>query len=91
MFYSVGFVHDGVKVGLDWKNRQIVPSRTCRKMGPEHRSHCQQVAVAWLERECAWYKSKGSLSIKQADMRDAICDGAKSVADLVRSQRLAER
>jgi len=91
MIYSVGFIHDGVKVGLDWRNRQIVPSRTCRKMAPEHRRHCQQVAVDWLASECAWYEAKGSLSAKQADMRDATCNGAKSVADLVRASQLAER
>jgi len=91
MIYSVGFEHGGVKIGLDWKNRQIIPSRTCRKVAAEQRLRCQQVALDWLKSECAWYKSKHNLSSKQRDMRDATCDGAKLVADLVRSRQLAER
>lgn len=44
MIYTVAFNYDGVKVGLDWKNRQVVAARVCRKSSPGNRLACQQAA-----------------------------------------------
>ena len=91
MVYTVGFQHDGVSIGLDWKNRQIVPERTCRKASPTNRPQCRQAAIDWLQAECAWYASKGKLNSKQAGMQTAVCEGARALSSYVSAQQLADR
>ena len=91
MIYTVGFKHDGVKVGLDWKNRQIVPARVCRKATALEKPRCQQAAISWLKAECAYYGDKGALTAKQKHMQAAVCQGAKDVAEMVRARQVAER
>ncbi len=91
MIYTVGFKHDGIKVGLDWKNRQIVPARTCRKASAVDKPLCQQAAIDWLKAECAYYGDKPRLTAKQTHMQAAVCQGAKDLAEFVRARQLAER
>ena len=91
MIYTVGFQHDGVKIGLDWKNRQVVPERACRKASRTERPQCHQAAINWLQAECAWYTGKTQLTRKQADMQSAVCDGAQALSSYVSAQQLADR
>jgi hypothetical protein len=91
MIYTVGFEYNGVNVGLDWKNRQIVPHRTCRKSSSAARLQCQQAAVAWLREECAWYGDKAKKNNTQTEMESAVCSGAKNLAKLITQQQLADR
>ncbi len=91
MVYTVGFQHDGVNIGLDWKDRKIVPERACRKASRTDRPQCQQAAIDWLQDECAWYETKGELTPKQADMQTAVCEGAQALANFFSAQQLADR
>ena len=91
MIYTVGFKHDGVKVGLDWKNRQIVPARACRKASDVEKPRCQAAALDWLQAECAYYGEKPRLTAKQTHMQAAVCQGAKDLAEFVGNRQLAER
>ena len=91
MIYTVGFEHDGVKVGLDWQDRQILPERVCRKSSDTERLVCQQAAIEWLHAECAWYSAKETLTEKQEDMQYAVCLGADALSDLVSRSQLADR
>ena len=91
MIYTVAFQYNGVKIGLDWKDRQIVPDRTCRKAAAHQKLQCQQAAASWLSDECRYYEQKSRLTNKQRNMRDAVCQGADSVSELVSAGRLANR
>ena len=91
MIYTVAFKYEGHKVGLDWKNRQIVPERTCRKASASSRQACQRAAASWLRDECAYYKRKSGLSAKQKDMRAAVCSGAQNLQDMLRARQVAKR
>ena len=91
MIYTVGFQHDGIRVGLDWKNRQIVPARVCRKASLTNKLECQQAAIDWLQAECAWYGDKGRLNSQQQDMQAAVCEGAQALSAYVSAQQLADR
>jgi len=91
MIYTVGFEHEGVNIGLDWKNRQIVPDRVCRKANRAQRPQCQQAAVDWLRAECAWYGGKSMLTSAQSDMKLAVCTGAQALSKLIAAQQLADR
>lgn len=91
MIYTVGFQHEGVNIGLDWKNRQVVPERACRKASQTERPQCQQAAIRWLQAECSWYAGKDQLSQKQADMRSAVCEGARALSSYVGAKQLADR
>ena len=79
MIYHVGFKYSGVKVGLDWKNRQILTDRICRKSPTSERSACQRAAAQWLVAECSYYEDKRKLNAKQRDMRKAVCTAAEVV------------
>ncbi len=95
MIYTVGFKYDGIKVGLDWKNRAVVPSRVCRKTSIDERPACQLAALDWLRAECAYYddQKKGfkRLSRAQKDMQKAVCEGATDLAELLKAQKIARR
>jgi hypothetical protein len=89
--YSVGFTYDGVKVDLDWKNREIVTANVCRQSTELDRTQCQTAAINWLFAECAYYGEITDLSEKQEDMQYAVCLGADAVSDLLNSHQLADR
>ena len=91
MIYTVSFPHQGVKIGLDWKNRQVLAERICRKASSAELSACQSAALDWLQRECTWYAQKGSLNATQSDMRQAVCTGAAALSSFMESGRLASR
>ena len=89
--YSVGFTYDGVKVDLDWKNRDIVTGNVCRQSADADRAQCQTAAINWLLAECAYYGNKPELSVKQEDMQYAVCLGADAISDMVNTHQLADR
>ena len=89
MIYTVGFKYQGVKVGLDWKNREVVVERSCRKASPAQRPQCQLAALDWLQEECAYYDSKKRLNRKQKDMRSAVCNGADNLAAMLKARQVA--
>jgi hypothetical protein len=91
MIYTVGFTHAGTHVGLDWKNRQIVPERACRKASLAQRPACQQAAIEWLQSECNWYDGKKRLSATAREMQAAVCTGADALRSFVASSQLADR
>ena len=91
MIYTVGFEYQGVKVGLDWKNRAVVAHRACRKADPAQRPQCQLAALDWLKEECAYYEAKQKLSQEQQDMRAAVCTGAQDLDGLIKARQVAER
>ncbi|MEM7080792.1 MAG: hypothetical protein AAF513_19405 [Pseudomonadota bacterium] len=91
MIYTVSFAYDGVKVGLDWKNRQVVPNRVCRKASLALKGDCQQAALEWLNEECAYYDGKAGLNRAQQDMQGAVCQGAKSLREYIAISRVADR
>ena len=91
MIYTVGFQYNGVNVGLDWKNRQIVPERACRKASFEDRLACQQAAAAWLREECQWYADKAKKTATQKEMQAAVCKGGEALSELVSTRQLADR
>ena len=91
MIYTVGFTHEGIHVGLDWKNRQIVPERVCRKASLALRPQCQEAALSWLRQECAWYGDKNTLSVKEEEMQTAVCSGAQALGKLVTQRQIADR
>ncbi|MEM7101332.1 MAG: hypothetical protein AAF541_23975 [Pseudomonadota bacterium] len=91
MIYTVGFKYQGVKVGLDWKNRGVVAERVCRKSSSAQRSQCQAAALNWLNAECTYYGDKKRLNGKQQDMQRAVCNGAQDLGDLISARQVAER
>ena len=92
MIYTVGFKYQGVKVGLDWKNRNVVAERVCRKTSTAQRPQCQLAALDWLNAECAYYGEKRRLSSQQKDMQQAVCKGAQDLDNLIKArQQIAER
>ena len=91
MIYTVSFEHHGTTIGLDWKNRSVVPHRVCRKMKLVNKQSCQQAALSWLQIECDYYDAKASLDDSQRDMQRAVCSGAKELQSLMRAQQLANR
>lgn len=91
MIYTVGFDYGGVKIGLDWKNRQVVADRVCRKATDSQRSSCQQAAIQWLQAECGYYAEKSKLTRSQMDMQQAVCDGANALQELVQARSLVGR
>ncbi len=91
MIYTVGFQHNGTKIGLDWKNRNIVARSACRKASVNQKTQCQLAAVDWLEAECDYYGHKKRLNPTQRDMQSAVCSGAKDLNELLRARQLAER
>ena len=91
MVYTVGFKHDGVRIGLDWKDRQVVPERVCRKAERSALAACQQAALSWLKSECGWYGKKSTLNAAQQDMQSAVCSGAKNLSAYISAQQVAKR
>ena len=91
MIYTVGFTHQGTHLGLDWKNRQIVPERACRKSTLAQRPACREAAIEWLQSECNWYAGKGRLSTKARQMQTAVCNGADALRSYVAGNQLADR
>ena len=91
MIYTVSFDYSGHKVGLDWKNRQIVAHRTCRKVAVGSRQPCQTAAQAWLVSECGYYREMQRLDSKQKDMQRAVCKGADELAAMLQARQVAER
>ena len=89
--YTVAFEYNGVNVGIDWKNREIVPAAVCREAQTTERAQCAKAAIEWLRAECAWYSEKGSLSVTQEDMQYAVCLGADALSDLALTHQLADR
>ena len=79
MIYTVGFQYQGIKVGIDWKNREVVPARICRKASTAQRAQCQLAALDWLQQECGYYDAKKRLSRTQKDMQGAVCQGAQAL------------
>ena len=69
MIYTASFPYQGIKVGIDWRNHQVVPERVCRKSAPEAKPRCRQAAASWLKDECAYYDAKRKLSKKQKKAR----------------------
>jgi hypothetical protein len=91
MIYTVAFDHEGVNIGLDWKNRQVLAERACRKSSQAERIDCQTAALSWLRAECAWYDQKKALTATQAGMQNAICKGAQDLARHLNQKQLARR
>lgn len=91
MIYTVGFEYQGVKVGLDWKNRGVVAHRSCRKASPAQRPQCQLAALDWLQAECDYYDGKKRLNNEQKDMQKAVCAGAQDLAGLIKARQVADR
>ncbi len=83
MIYTVGFRYEGVKVGLDWKNRAIVTSRVCRKASSAQKTACISAARRWLVAECNYYDDKRRLTKPQKDMQRAVCAASKALDDQV--------
>ena len=91
MIYTVAFEFEGVKIGLDWKDRGVVAHRTCRKSSPSQRIVCQTAALQWLQTECAYYGRKDRLNGKQRDMQSAVCQGAKALQSQISAHQVADR
>ena len=79
MIYTVGFHHNGVKVGLDWKARAIVTDRVCRKTDAASRNACLSAALDWMNAECAYYGAITAPAPAQRDMQTAVCTGASQL------------
>ena len=91
MIYTVAFKHEGVNIGLDWKNREVIAERVCRKASPAQHKQCQTAALSWLRAECNWYDQKRALTAEQTDMQSAVCNGAEALAQHLGKQQLANR
>ncbi|MEM9622857.1 MAG: hypothetical protein AAF993_14490 [Pseudomonadota bacterium] len=91
MIYTVGFPYNGVKVGLAWQDRALLPSHICLKSAPDQRPACQAAAASWLHAECGYYNAKKRLTKPQKDMRKAVCQGAKAMDELLENQQVARR
>lgn len=91
MIYTVSFDFHGTKVGLDWKNRSVVPARVCRKSKMVNKSACQTAALGWLQTECAWYDAKAKKNAVEREMEQAVCKGADDLQSLIRARQFVDR
>ena len=89
--YSVAFAYDGIQIGFDWQDREILTDSVCRKAAATEQLLCQQAAVEWLQAECAWYSAKPGLTEKQEDMQYAVCLGADALIDQLSASQVADR
>lgn len=89
MIYTVSFPHQGSKVGIDWKNRQIVAKRTCRKTPQVARLSCQKATLDWLSAECDYYGARGKLNSTQREMRSAVCRAHEELGSFLSAKQLA--
>ena len=91
MIYTAGFPHQGQKVGIDFRDGQVVAHRTCRKASPTDRPRCQIAALDWLTAECGFYEDKRRLNKAQRSMRSAVCQGAKDLDEMLTARGVAKR
>lgn len=89
MIYTVSFPYEGTKVGIDWRDRQIVVERTCRKTPDTGRLSCQKATLEWLAAECAYYARKSRLTSVQKDMQKAVCSGRENLQQMLAARAVA--
>ena len=91
MVYTIGFHHNGVKIGLDWQQHRILPERVCRKVSAGERLRCQRSTLDWLQAECSWYQQQLEIKAEQEVMAAAICTGATELNQWINRQQLVQR
>ena len=91
MIYTVQFQYQGVKVGLDWKNRNLVVPRVCRKSSASQRPQCQLAALKWLEAECDYLSDIKRPTGTQRELGQAVCTGANALDEMLQARRIANR